>query len=573
MSIRLDIPSLMAGAGEGDGQHNLAEIERTLNVLVGQDQHGLRALRVRGMHDTSKFGLRPCAPIHAARAVREFAAGFPLAQLYVHLNPSCAISAAEAISAFEPLGLGQQSAIEGRKWLLIDFDPDRLSDTNSTQRELDLAANIAQTVFEDLTEAGWPQPVAAMSGNGIHLLYRVDLPVDDDAKLLARDCLRALNSAYGTHELHVDESVFDSSRVTRLYGSINRKGLHTSERPQRLSRLLFVPDSIVPVPRGALEILAREARPVPADSIASLPPAPSGRVRVEQLLERLCGVCSTPSGWMARCPAHIDSTPSLSIAETADGTILLFCHAGCQFDDIVQRLGLRPAQLFGSNVNSTLAPTRTIRDEYPTDQQLIHAAAYYQSCLSHDHVSYLAGQLGVSMQSLMHIGIGWSPENHAWTIPERRSDGNIIGVQLRYVDGQKRMVSGSHRGLILPGHWWTWSGTVFIPEGPSDVAALLSAGVQAIGRPSAASAPGLARLLLVRRRLCRSFWAKTTKMLTVLGRVETVPTVSPPNLPTRWAETCLCRFRPRSTRTCATFIKTSGERNESSERTDVPRFR
>jgi hypothetical protein len=33
--------------------------------------------------------------------------------------------------------------------------------------------------------------------------------------------------------------------------------------------------------------------------------------------------------WMARCPAHDDYDPSLSLADTADGKVLLHCHAGC----------------------------------------------------------------------------------------------------------------------------------------------------------------------------------------------------------------------------------------------------
>lgn len=34
------------------------------------------------------------------------------------------------------------------------------------------------------------------------------------------------------------------------------------------------------------------------------------------------------SGWMAKCPAHDDHNPSLSIREV-DGKVLLHCHAGC----------------------------------------------------------------------------------------------------------------------------------------------------------------------------------------------------------------------------------------------------
>jgi putative DNA primase/helicase len=43
------------------------------------------------------------------------------------------------------------------------------------------------------------------------------------------------------------------------------------------------------------------------------------------------------SGWMARCPAHDDRNPSLSIRE-ADGKVLLHCHAGCQQRDVIDVL-------------------------------------------------------------------------------------------------------------------------------------------------------------------------------------------------------------------------------------------
>ncbi len=56
------------------------------------------------------------------------------------------------------------------------------------------------------------------------------------------------------------------------------------------------------------------------------------------------------SGWMARCPAHDDRTPSLSIATSSDGRVLLCCHAGCEQQrviDSLQELGLWPAQRIG----------------------------------------------------------------------------------------------------------------------------------------------------------------------------------------------------------------------------------
>jgi len=57
--------------------------------------------------------------------------------------------------------------------------------------------------------------------------------------------------------------------------------------------------------------------------------------------------------WMARCPAHDDRVPSLSVAESEEGIVLLWCFAGCPTEKVVRRLGLRwrdlwPCALIGS---------------------------------------------------------------------------------------------------------------------------------------------------------------------------------------------------------------------------------
>lgn len=46
------------------------------------------------------------------------------------------------------------------------------------------------------------------------------------------------------------------------------------------------------------------------------------------------------AGWMAKCPAHEDSNPSLSIREDG-GKILLRCHAGCAQRDVIEALKAR----------------------------------------------------------------------------------------------------------------------------------------------------------------------------------------------------------------------------------------
>jgi putative DNA primase/helicase len=44
------------------------------------------------------------------------------------------------------------------------------------------------------------------------------------------------------------------------------------------------------------------------------------------------------NGWTARCPAHDDRSPSLSIREASDGKLLVCCHAGCGQAKVIHAL-------------------------------------------------------------------------------------------------------------------------------------------------------------------------------------------------------------------------------------------
>ena len=78
-----------------------------------------------------------------------------------------------------------------------------------------------------------------------------------------------------------------------------------------------------------------------------------------RVLDRVAGVRQTaPSRWIARCPAHEDRSPSLSIREMEDGRILLHCFAGCGAIDVVQAIGLSLADLFDKHLAHQLPPVR-----------------------------------------------------------------------------------------------------------------------------------------------------------------------------------------------------------------------
>ncbi len=67
---------------------------------------------------------------------------------------------------------------------------------------------------------------------------------------------------------------------------------------------------------------------------------------VHEILARLERVSKTTAGWTARCPAHEDGRPSLSIAAAEDGRVLLRCFAGCDVAAIVAALQIEMRDLF-----------------------------------------------------------------------------------------------------------------------------------------------------------------------------------------------------------------------------------
>jgi putative DNA primase/helicase len=66
------------------------------------------------------------------------------------------------------------------------------------------------------------------------------------------------------------------------------------------------------------------------------------------LLASLKGVVRSGTGWTAHCPAHADRRNSLSIHHR-DGRWLLYCHAGCSWRAIIDRIFIQPADLFNDN--------------------------------------------------------------------------------------------------------------------------------------------------------------------------------------------------------------------------------
>lgn len=128
--------------------------------------------------------------------------------------------------------------VVGYDWLFIDLDPERPTDTSSSEEELKAAKDVGNQIYYSLKNLGFEEPVRAISGNGVHLLYRVNMAKDDEREQLLKKCLTVLDAMFSTEQVKVDLKNFNPSRVCKLYGCVAQKGTSTQERPHRMSYII-----------------------------------------------------------------------------------------------------------------------------------------------------------------------------------------------------------------------------------------------------------------------------------------------------------------------------------------------
>ncbi len=86
----------------------------------------------------------------------------------------------------------------------------------------------------------------------------------------------------------------------------------------------------------------------------------------EDFLCQLDRVRRSSRGWTARCPAHDDRSPSLSVAE-GEQSVLVHCFANCEPEAICRALGLELRDLF-FNQNPDPAVLRQARRPRAAEQ-------------------------------------------------------------------------------------------------------------------------------------------------------------------------------------------------------------
>src|SRR5215218_3055126 len=143
--------------------------------------------------------------------------------------------------------------VERRAFLFIDADCERVAGISSTDEEKHKSWEKVLEVREYLRSQGWPEPIVCDSGNGYHLLYRIDLPADQDSLELVAGVLEALDFKFSDDAVKVDTTTKNAARITKFYGTAAKKGDDLPERPHRPSKILKVPEKLAPVSRGLLQ--------------------------------------------------------------------------------------------------------------------------------------------------------------------------------------------------------------------------------------------------------------------------------------------------------------------------------
>ena len=130
-----------------------------------------------------------------------------------------------------------------RRWLPVDVDPIRPAGISSTDEERTCALQAARECWQYLKTRGWPEQIVADSGNGYHLLFKIDLPNDALSERLVKSTLEALAARFNNSRVEIDAKNFNAARIWKLYGTLSHKGASLADRPHRPSKLMHNPEA------------------------------------------------------------------------------------------------------------------------------------------------------------------------------------------------------------------------------------------------------------------------------------------------------------------------------------------
>ena len=239
-------------------------------------------------------------------------------------------------------------------WALLDIDPERPADTASSDQELQLSADLLARIKAERLDPLNINLTHAISGNGVHGLIPIEsqLPIDQTG-LLVKEILEALDREYSTDQVKVDTSVFNPSRITKVYGTMAIKGDNTEEAPHR--RSIWLPAEKEPIVPYDIQELHQALCPAAGKKKPSTTAANHPAVTTDQNLEEsltrhglIIASVNEKEGnrylTLEECPFNPDHRRDSAVIQGHDGRIGFNCfHDSCRgktWSDLKAKLGM-----------------------------------------------------------------------------------------------------------------------------------------------------------------------------------------------------------------------------------------
>lgn len=219
---------------------------------------------------------------------------------------------------------------------------------------------------------------------------------------------------------------------------------------------------------------------------------------LEDFLGKFAEVVEESDGWVATCPAHGDSHPSLRVAVSDAGKVLVKCRARCATEDVLRAIGMTFADL--GTVEPGEVKTRATSRDLPAPPAAVAAlaaqldgyarAANEPGDLTREAAEYGAARFGIYAEDWKRLGLGLAEDlggGPRLVVPFRDPDGVPQGFQARALDKAAKVrwigpknpdgASWAKVGYLHGAAGWD---EVLITEGPGDGLTACALGYDAI---------------------------------------------------------------------------------------------
>lgn len=213
-------------------------------------------------------------------------------------------------------------------------------------------------------------------------------------------------------------------------------------------------------------------------------------MQFDEFLGRFSDVRAEGDGYLATCPGHSDSKPSLRIA-AGHSAVLVRCRARCSTPDVLRAVGLTMSDLAGIDLNTVTRRARSTSE--PASDSDVEALegdlAVFAAELDEEVREYARSRFGLDDEAVDRLGLGRRDDRHGLrlVVPLRDRSGKARGYQARALDktaairwlGPKspQGASWAKIGLFEGSSGW---GEVVVTEGPGDALTAVGAGYDAV---------------------------------------------------------------------------------------------